>query len=319
MAASGSGMGGATESPAPRSGAACGDSPPGLAELPMLARIVEQVGDGVAVVDNDGWFVLVNPAFAAIHGCPGQDLVGEHFSVFYSPADQAGPVQQLIAAALCGGVARAELVRCRRDGSPFPAQVTLSLLHDDAGQLVGRVLSVQDITDRKHLEDQLRRLALHDPLTGLPNRRLLLDRLAHALNRGVRHDHQVAVLFLDLDGFKAINDTWGHAAGDELLVEVAARLTACLRPEDTVARLGGDEFVIVLDEVAEAHEPLRIAERVRSALSTPVPLGGGSTRVTTSIGVSLAGRGPAQDVLRAADTAMYRAKARGKDRVETDQ
>ena len=121
------------------------------AQLRLLARVVDQVGDGVAVVDNDGWFVLVNPAFVALHGYAGEDLVGQHFTTFYRPEDQTGPVQQLIAAALRDGVGRAELVRRRRDGSSFPARVTLSLLRDEEGELVVRVLVVHDVSELAQL------------------------------------------------------------------------------------------------------------------------------------------------------------------------
>ena len=278
-------------------------------QLRLASRVVDQVGDGVAVVDNDGWFLLVNPAFAALHGCAGEDLTGQHFTIFYSPENQTGPVQALIAAALRDGVARAELVRRRRDGSPFPARVALSLLHDEDGELIGRVLVVQDVTDRSQLEEQLRRQALHDPLTGLANRRLLHDRLTHALARAARRGTQVAVLFLDVDAFKTVNDTLGHAAGDQVLVEVAARLAAHVRPQDTVARYGGDEFVVVVDDVTDPAEPQRLADRLRSALAPPLRVGPAPLTVTASIGVALAQDGTADQLLAAADSAMYRAKA----------
>ena len=296
----------------------------------VLGRIVDQVGDGVAVVDNDGHFLLANPAFAAMHGCPGEDLVGQLFTIFYPPAEHAGPVQALIADALRDGVGRAEVVRSRRDGSTFPAHVTLSLLRGEEGELIGRVLSVQDITERKRLEAELRRQALHDPLTGLPNRRLLLDRLEQALVRAERVAGLVAVLFVDLDGFKQVNDAHGHAAGDELLVAAARRLSACLRPSDTLARLGGDEFVAVLDDLPDPARALHTAERLRAALAAPREPAAGSgaasgdagTRdpglgaaVTASVGVALARGGAPHQLLEAADRAMYGAKARGKDRV----
>ena len=295
---------------------ATGPTLPDEDRLRMLARIVDQVADGVAVVDNDGRFVLVNPAFAHMHGCPDEDLVGESYTVFYDAQQQAGSVQQVIADALRDGVGRAEVVRIRRDGTPFPAQVTLSLLRGDDGELVGRVLSVQDITERTHLEAELRRQALHDPLTGLPNRRLLLDRLGHALARARGRGRLVAVLFVDLDGFKAVNDVSGHAAGDAVLAAGAQRLAGCLRPGDTLARLGGDEFVVVVDDVDPAvpDAATRLGDRLRAAVADR-PADDVPVRVTASVGVALAADGPAEDVLASADRAMYQAKAAGKDRV----
>jgi PAS domain S-box-containing protein len=186
----------------------------GLGRMQMLSRIAEQVGEGVAVVDNEAWIIYANDAFLAMHRCTPEQLQATKGSAFYSPAEWGGPVQSLMAETLRHGVARAELTRCRADGTAFAAHVTLSLLHDEAGVLVGRILCVQDITLRKDLEAKLHRAALHDPLTDLPNRRLLLDRLEHALAMASRVSATVAVLFIDLDGFKLVNDSYGHEVGD---------------------------------------------------------------------------------------------------------
>jgi diguanylate cyclase (GGDEF)-like protein len=173
-------------------------------------------------------------------------------------------------------------------------------------------------------EERTQHLAWHDPLTGLPNRLLLGDRLDSALHRARRTGRQVAVLVADLDSFKAVNDRRGHAAGDVVLRDVASRLREVLRPQDTVARFGGDEFVIVLEDVDGPDGARRVAERARSACSRPVPFGERDIEVHTSVGVSLspAGSQPAAAVrtaaalLRDADAAMYRAKRLGGDRVE---
>jgi diguanylate cyclase (GGDEF)-like protein/PAS domain S-box-containing protein len=280
--------------------------------LRMLSRIAEQVGDGVAVTDNDGSFVYVNPAFASIHGCPDEDLVGHHFSTFYSGTEHAAAVRALIHPALEHGVARAEMLRLRRDGTPFPAAVTLSLLHDDDGALIGRVLTVQDISERRAMEEQLRREALHDPLTGLPNRRLLHDRLSLALAAVPRRGHAVAVLFVDLNDFKSVNDTLGHTAGDQLLIAAAARLGRLLRPEDTLARLGGDEFVIVLPAVTHAQQAAAVAQRVLQEFETPFSVSDRQVPITASVGSAVTCTGSADALLAAADAAMYRAKSAGK-------
>jgi len=210
-----------------------------LGRLRMLSRIAEQVGEGVVVADNDGWFQYVNPEFAAQHAGTVEELTGAHLSSFYREEDLATQVQPVIAAALECGIGRGEVTRLRRDGTQFPARITLSLLRDDAGALIGRVLCVQDITEQRQLEEELRQAALYDPLTRLPNRRLLRDRVEHALVMRARGHTGVAALFVDLDSFKQVNDMFGHDVGDEVLVQVAGRLTQCVRACDTLARHGG--------------------------------------------------------------------------------
>jgi diguanylate cyclase (GGDEF)-like protein len=174
-----------------------------------------------------------------------------------------------------------------------------------------------DLTQRKKVEKAIAHLALHDAVTGLPNRRLLLDRLHHALTRATRRSRLVGVLYCDVDRFKPINDTYGHRAGDVVLQGVARRLESVLRDDDTVSRVGGDEFVILLEDLADATGATRIAERARVAVSQPIALENGELQVSTSIGVAIS-RGPLDDVeslLRRADDAMYLAKQRGRDQI----
>jgi diguanylate cyclase (GGDEF)-like protein/PAS domain S-box-containing protein len=203
---------------------------------------------------------------------------------------------------------------------------------DESGAITQLLAVARDITDAVHSEDRLARAALHDPLTGLPNRVLLADRLTSALGRAERSNTEVAVLFCDLDGFKHVNDVSGHAAGDGVLLATAARLIAELRPQDTIARVGGDEFVVILEPSlrtlptgltgpADFPDPrvdaLTVASRIKRALSQPIELGEHVHVVTASIGITFARQGDgAEDALRDADSAMYRAKALGKDRCE---
>ena len=182
----------------------------------------------------------------------------------------------------------------------------------------GAVVLHSDITDRKRYEGQLRHQALHDPLTSLPNRALLSDRISGALGRARRDGNEVGVLLLDLDGFKVVNDALGHAAGDDLLVTVAARLAALVRPGDTVARLGGDEFVILCEALGDPGEVTAVAERVVSGLATPLrQQDGGELAITVSVGVAVGdGSASGDSLLRDADAAMYHAKERGRNRFE---
>jgi diguanylate cyclase (GGDEF)-like protein/PAS domain S-box-containing protein len=198
------------------------------------------------------------------------------------------------------------------DGSWRYLEHTVSNLLDDP-DVRGIVVASRDITDRKALEEQLRHQAFHDSLTGLPNRALFMDRLEHALTRTSRHKEAVAVLFLDLNNFKLINDSLGHEVGDQLLIGVAERLKACVRTEDTVARLGGDEFTILLEDVTDERDATHTAWRITEELKAPFMLGGREVFTTSSIGIALrtSGKDRPEDLLRYADMAMYQAKNEG--------
>ncbi|MBV9413364.1 MAG: EAL domain-containing protein [Solirubrobacterales bacterium] len=198
-------------------------------------------------------------------------------------------------------------------------ELAVTPLEDPHGATAGRVLVFRDVTDRRQLERELRELAYTDRLTGLPNRALLHDRLAQAIARARRRNSPVALLFLDLDRFKNINESLGHEIGDRVLVAVAQRLRSCLRAEDTLARLGGDEFAILLPEIADRRDTRRVTDKCLSALSSHEEIAGHELSVNASIGVAVFPQDGAdvQHLLRSADTAMYRAKARGGGRVET--
>ncbi len=194
-----------------------------------------------------------------------------------------------------------------------------SPMRGEDGTVTGIVGVATDVSERRRLEKELEHRAFHDSLTGLPNRDLLADRLGHALERTERRGRKVAVLFLDLDNFKLVNDSLGHDAGDELLVEAASRIGSVLRSKDTVARLGGDEFVVLLEDVAGEAEATEVAERVIQALKPPVSLGDEKVSVTASIGVALGDSGegrPPDALLGDADAAMYRAKEKGRNGYE---
>jgi diguanylate cyclase (GGDEF)-like protein len=238
-------------------------------------------------------------------------MLGRPCTDFVDKADRAA-VSVFLGAGRRTAADRAELRFRRADGSLLWAVVATSLV--DAGTLA----MVSDITERKAAEEALVHQAFHDTLTGLPNRALFLDRLGHALARSARRPASTAVLFLDLDRFKWVNDSLGHAAGDSLLVAAAERLRQVVRDEDTVARFGGDEFAVLCEDLSDETEAVTVAQRIIAAVASPIALGERHLALTASIGIALAS-GPGADpdvLLRDADSAMYRAKERGRDRIE---
>ena len=200
-------------------------------------------------------------------------------------------------------------------GTQFPVEINVAAMLDSRKKVQGAVLVFQDITERKKLEDQLVQMAKYDSLTGLANRTLFMEFLNTSLARSERREKSTAVLFLDLDHFKEINDTLGHDAGDQLLVSVAKRVQGCVREGDMVARLGGDEFAIVLDDVADPNDARQIAEKILADLQQPHDLGQEQRQVGTSIGIAAfpeSGKA-ADELIKAADEAMYVAKKGGRN------
>jgi diguanylate cyclase (GGDEF)-like protein len=208
-----------------------------------------------------------------------------------------------------------ETVHRTKCGTLVDVSLTMSPLVGERGNLIGASVIARDIGERRRLEDKLRQQAMYDGLTGLPNRTLLSDRLQQALVDSSRSKLPVAVLFLDVDDFKAVNDAQGHLAGDQLLIEVARRIRSVVRPADTVARLGGDEFVVVCTDT-DSRAAKRVALRIRGMFGKPVEMAGRRLQVTVSIGVASSPptKPDAEALLHCADAAMYEAKARGRTR-----
>jgi diguanylate cyclase (GGDEF)-like protein/PAS domain S-box-containing protein len=287
--------------------------------------LVRGSSDVIMIVDETGVIQFASPATERVLGYAVEDLIDTHLAVLAHPHD-SGRLLPFLSLRKAddereqGGERpdqprRAEWRARHRNGSWLPFETVGMNLLDDP-DVRGIVLNSRDVSERQVLENQLKHQAFHDPLTNLPNRSLFMDRLEHALARRGRHGTSVAVLFLDLDNFKVVNDSLGHQAGDQLLIELAERLQVGLRPEDTVARVGGDEMAILLEDVESHAEVGEVAARIQQRLSAPVRLEGREVFTTVSIGVALStiDHGRPEDLLRDADVALYRAKAQGKAR-----
>jgi diguanylate cyclase (GGDEF)-like protein/PAS domain S-box-containing protein len=280
-----------------------------------FAEIFRTFPVGVALLTDEGFFVEVNDALCNLLGYPREELIGTPFAGLVHPDEvQAAQDTKLRIVGRRESRARTERRLVRGDGTVVWVLLTTRRYEEDGTAF--SVSVVEDITARRAAEDQLVALALHDPLTGLPNRRLLLDRLEQALARSRRDGRDVAVLFVDLDHVKRVNDALGHEAGDELLVAAAKNLQSVVRETDTVARLGGDEFVVVVERAAGLPELESLAARMLEAVRIPVAVGAESVVVTASIGLvtPTSAQDRPVDLLRAADAAMYQAKQSGRGR-----
>ena len=279
-------------------------------------RAFEDNRVGMAITSTEGKFMRVNGALAEITGYPMRELVGKRFAEITHPDDVSADLEALreVTAGKRYGY-RTEKRYLHANGHQVWIALNVSPIHDENGDVIHMISQMEDITDRKETEARLTHQALHDPLTGLPNRVLFADRVRVASAR--RDTGSYAVIYLDLDTFKPINDTLGHAAGDQVLVEVSRRLEGVLREGDTLARLGGDEFAILCEGVDEAEARL-VAERVIEAFSSPFEVDEREVEQAVSIGVAVHPRtGNTVDpevILGDADRAMYRAKAAGKSR-----
>lgn len=281
----------------------------------LVTAIVNSLGEGVVAVDRTGRITLANRAAADLLGWSMDDLVGKeansaigHWTAGGPAADPGVPLME---------PREGEAVFKTADGREIPVLRSVAPLVQD-GEHVGSVVCFRDMSPRKAFEQELLHHAFHDQLTGLANRSLFGDRLAQAHARAARTGSLYAVMFVDLDDFKSVNDSLGHAGGDEVLVAVARVLQHSVRPSDTVARFGGDEFTLVLDDVASVEAAEAVARRVLSGMHAPVQIRGLELSLSASIGIVIAdGRsGAASECIRSADLAMYRAKTKGRGRYE---
>ncbi|MCV3214266.1 diguanylate cyclase [Plectonema radiosum NIES-515] len=288
----------------------------------QLTAVINSMGCAVVVTDINGCVKIMNTVAEQLTGWKQNEAIGKDLTEVFSLIDQEinEPIENLAKQAIKANKILSLPENCiliTKDGRQIPVGDSVAPIRDDNGKTTGAVLVCQDITKRKHKEAQLLRNAFYDGLTALPNRILFTDRLRQAIERSKRHnDYYFAVLFLDLDGFKAINDRFGHQMGDNLLVAIAQRLESCLRSVDTVARFGGDEFAILLEEIKDVSDATNIAKRIHESFALPLYFDGHNIICTVSIGIALSGskHNEPESLLRDADIAMYRAKRQGKAR-----
>lgn len=289
-------------------------------EALRISAIAFESQEGILVSNAHNRILRVNSALCQMTGFVADELVGHDPSIMRSGQHDGAFYAELWGAVAEQGVWQGEVWNRRKNGELYPAWLAITAVKNDQAQVSHYVGTYSDISERKSAEEQIQRLAFYDALTGLPNRRLLMDRLGHALATGERHSQRGALLFVDLDDFKTINDTKGHDQGDLLLKQVAERLRTCVRDGDTVARLGGDEFVVMLehlssDAVAAAEQAETVAKKILTTLGQSYQLDGFPCRSTPSIGVTLfADQDQSiEELLKRADMAMYQAKAAGRN------
>ncbi len=283
--------------------------------LRLAEKVFETTFEGIMITDAHSVIESINPAFTKITGYKLHEVLGKKPSVLSSGRHGPEYYRDMHLELAEKGCWQGEIWNRRKNGEIYPEWLSIGTVKNQDGQVSNYVAIFSDITERKASDDHARHLAHHDALTNLPNRMLLMERLSHALAHAHRNDQMVAVMFLDLDRFKNINDTLGHTIGDQLLKSVAERLSKCMREDDTVARLGGDEFVIILEEVSSIRDVAGVAQKLVNVLEQPVVLEQREMFVTTSIGISVyPDDGSSADVLiKHADTAMYRAKEQGRN------
>ena len=286
------------------------------AELHLAASVFEGTHEAIAVTDESQRLIKVNKAFSSITGFTAEDALGQVLTYFFSsdesPEDQQERIWEPL---LRRGSWQGEIRYRRKGGEPLPVLQSISPVMGEQGELQGFIHIFNDISEHKAVEERIHHLAHYDQLTDLPNRTLLNQRLKQALTKAKNHDTSLALLFMDLDHFKEVNDTLGHPVGDKLLQAVAKRVGERLRELDTLGRLGGDEFLVLLEHSVSRESAARVADKIIQSLTEPFSLDGHKIRIGVSIGISLYpdDGDNADDLVKHADIAMYRAKENGRN------
>jgi diguanylate cyclase (GGDEF)-like protein/PAS domain S-box-containing protein len=283
-------------------------------KLDLMATVFTNSGEAIIVTDANNAIIMVNAAFTRLTGYAADDVVGLNPKVLSASRTPAEVYQEMWQALNATGTWEGELWDRRKSGEVFPKWLSIAVVRDASGRIENYVGSFVDISERKASEDRIRHLAYHDPLTNLPNRFSLTERLTQALGSARRNDRRLALLLIDLDNFKTINDTLGHQAGDQLLIQVAERLSKAVRDSDVVARLGGDEFVVVLPDVDSPSDAAYVADKIVRSVGQPYRIGDQELRTSPSIGICFFpdDTRDQNELLQKADVAMYHAKSQGR-------
>jgi len=284
-------------------------------ELQQSATVFNCTAEAIVITDIEGTILDVNAAFCDFLGYERNEVLGQNPRIWKSDLHDESFYREMWQTVRMKGKWRSEIINRNKNGAATPALATVSTVHDKSGNAVGHVAIYTDVSQLKKSQQELTHLAYHDALTNLPNRALFYERLEHCLERAVRRRSQSAVIFVDLDRFKHINDSLGHSHGDQLLIRVAKLLSDAVRSEDTVARIGGDEFTILIEEVRDRKGLITVMEKVLWAFESGLRICDANVCVTPSIGISVYpddGQ-DAETLMRNADAAMYRAKANGRN------
>ena len=285
-------------------------------ELQIAASVHRAISDGILVTDAANRIIAINPAFTQVTGYEAHEAIGQTPQLLNSGRQDQAFYQKMWHALQTSGHWEGEIWNRRKNGEDYPEWLSINTIHDASGKLLRRIAMFSDITEKKRTEETIWRQANYDPLTDLPNRRLFRDRLQHEIIKAQRAGTYVAVLFIDLDRFKEVNDTLGHHTGDLLLVHVARRLRSELRDLDTVARLGGDEFTVIMSDLADTDRIGEVVQAMLLTLTDPFLLGKDNVYISASIGITIfpSDAENIESLLKNADQAMYAAKEQGRNR-----
>lgn len=286
-------------------------------ELKLAACVFDNTGDGLLVTDVNGIMLSVNPAFTEITGYAAEEAVGQNPSILKSNRHDKVFYASMWKDIKTKGRWNGEIWNRRKNGELYLERMAIRVVNGVEDEPVRYVSVFSDITALWHKDERIKHLAFHDALTGLPNRTLLMERLEQKIINSKRKQCHLALMFIDLDGFKLINDQFGHNVGDDVLKEVSKRLLALVRQSDTVARVGGDEFILILNNPKGKDDITHIANRVVSSINKPIEIHGGVLKIAASVGIAMFpvdGR-TSVDLINNADTAMYVVKASGKNHI----
>jgi len=285
--------------------------------LRLAARVFENAAEGIMITDAQGRILDVNESFTMLTEYPREEVVGKNPSILQSGRQDTSFYQTMWSDLTTDGRWVGEIWNRRKGGEVYPEKLSINAVIDDSGKVLNYVGVFSDISGFKESEQRLKYMAYHDPLTGLANRVLFRDRVKHAVESADRNGNKIALLYIDLDHFKTINDTMGHDVGDMLLEYVAYRLKGCVRESDTVARMGGDEFTILLEQLHNRDDVMRVAECILDKMTETFSIANKSIRIGASIGISCYPHDSLdmESLIRLADSAMYHAKGEGKNRI----